>query len=298
VERIEPNLRGAFIDLTGASGSQAFLPVKGGQRLHEGEKVEVEVVSERRETKGVTLKLRGKRQGEPRLLAPGPSVRDWLERFAPGVEPIEGAKAIEAGWSALGEAMEQPFVSQGPVVSIERTRAMITADFDYMPPAGRRAAPQDRLGANRRGLKAVARTLRLRSLGGLVAIDLIGAAQDSDALLKTSKAEFGADPEIVYGPINRFGVMMLSLPWRFQPLEERLFRHPKVQFYDPLQGAVEATRRLRHALLSDTTAPRVTVRCPVRTAELAAPLVARLGPRAHVLGDHTLTYSQFVLETQ
>lgn len=298
VERIEPSLKGVFVDLGQRDGGRAFLPVGGGQRLHEGEKIEVEVVSERREMKGVTLKLLGKGQGEPRLLTPGPTVRDWLGRLAPGVEPIEGVRAIEAGWSAVREAMEQPFLSQGPVVTVERTRAMIAADFDYMPTPGRRAAPQDRLEANRRGLKAVARTLRLRSVGGLVAIDLVGAGQDGDALLKTARAEFGSDPDIVFGPVNRFGVMMLSLPWRFEPLEERLFRHPRMQSWDPRAGAVEATRRLRHAMLGDTTTARVTVRCAPRTAELAAPLVARLGPRAHVKGDDALRYSEFAVEAE
>lgn len=297
VARIEPALRGVFVDLAATGGAQAFLPVAGGARLHEGQKIEVEVVSEPRETKGVTLRLVGKGEGEPRLLTPGPTIREWLARFAPGAEPIEGVEAIEAGWRAVQEATEQPDPPRGPSVCIERTRALVAVDFDYRPPPGQRGSPGDRLEANRRGLRATARALRLRSLGGLVAVDLIGGGQDGAALLKTAKAEFGADPDISFGPVNRFGVMMMTLPWRFQPLEDRLFRPAAERIYLPRAGAAEAARRLRHALLKDTTAPRITLRCAGPVVNLAGPLVARLGPRAHLKVDDTLRASEFVVDT-
>lgn len=297
VQRVEPNLKGAFVELVAGDGGAAFLPLKGGQRVHIGEKVEVEVVSEARERKGVTLKLLGRGEGEPRLLARGPTVPEWLERLAPGVEPIRGAPAIEAGWAAIDEAEGQPFDDDDLDVAVERTRAMVAVDFDYRPSPGRRVSPHDRLEANRRGLRLTARTLRLRSLGGLVAVDLIGVGHDGEALMKTARAAFGPDPEIAFGPVNRFGVMMISLPWRFTPLAERL-RPPAGGPEGSLQVAArEATRRLRHALLSDTAAPRMVVRVPAAVAERAAPLVARLGPRAHVRADDSLQAGDEVLET-
>ncbi|HWQ85777.1 RNA-binding protein [Brevundimonas sp.] len=296
VRRIEPDLKGVFIDLGEEGGGDAFLPSQGGQRLHEGEKVGVEVVSERREMKGVTLKLLGKADGEPRLLTPGPTVTEWLGRLAPGVEPVEGVRAIEAGWDALREADGQPFLGGDVSVTVERTRALIAVDFDYRPLPGRRASPQDRLEANRKGLRRAAQTIRLRSLGGLAAIDLIGVGQDGGAILKAAKAAFGNDPGIVYGPVNRFGVLMIALPWRFTPLAERLYRGSQV--YWPHRAAIEVTRKLRHALLSDTTTARVTARCTRQVAELAAPLVARLGPRAHLKGDDSLRTSEHVIEAE
>lgn len=296
VRRIEPNLKGAFIDLGDGEGGQAFLPSHGGQRLHEGEKVEVEVVSERREMKGVTLKLQGRADGEPRLLTAGPTVAEWLARLAPGVEPVEGVRAIEAGWAALGEAEGQPFLGGDVSVTVERTRALVAVDFDYRPLPGRRVSPQDRLEANRKGLMRAAQTIRLRSLGGLVAIDLIGVGQDGGAILKAAKAAFGTDPGIVYGPVNRFGVLIIALPWRFTPLAERLYRGRQVWW--PHRAAIEATRRLRHALLSDTATARVTARCTEQVAGLAGPLVARLGPRAHLKADDSLRTSEFVIEAE
>ena len=298
VARLEPNLKGAFVELASGDGASAFLPLTGLQRVHQGQKVEVQVISERRERKGVTLKLLGPAEGEPRLLAAGPTVAEWLERLAPGIEPITGVHAIETGWSAIREANGQPFIGGDLTVVVERTQAMVAVDFDYSPLPGRRVSAHDRLEANRRGLRRTAQTLRLRSLGGLVAIDLVGVGHDGNALVKAAKAAFGSDPDIAYGPVNRFGVMMISLPWRFTPLEERLYRNPRIQSFWPWTAAVEATRRLRHALLTDTTTARVVARCPVRVAELAGPLVARLGPRAHLRGDDSLKPSECVLETE
>lgn len=297
VARLAPDLKGAFVELAAGDPQSAFLPLSGLQQVQEGQKVEVQVVSERREMKGVTLKLLGQASGEPRLLAPGPTVAQWLDRLAPGIEPIRGLHAIETGWRAVREADEQPFLGGGLCVTVERTRAMVTVDIDYNA-AGRRLSPHDRLEINRKALTRVAQTMRLRSLGGLAAIDLLGVGHDGNALLKTARAAFGSDPDIAFGPVNRFGVMMISLPWRFQPLAERLYRHPNIRSFWPDRGAVEVTRMLRHALLSDTTTARVAVRCPVRVAELAAPLVARLGPRAHLKADDSLRPSEFVLETE
>ncbi len=296
VRRIDPNLKGAFVDLGEEGRGDSFLPSQGGQRLHEGEKVEVEVVSEQREMKGVTLKLLRKGEGEPRLLSAGPTVADWLAQLAPGVEPVRGVRAIEAGWSALREADGQPYRGDNVSVTVERTRALVAVDVDYRPLPGRRVSPQDRLEANRKALVRAAQTIRLRSLGGLVAIDLAGGGQDGAAILKAAKAVFGTDPGVVYGPVNRFGVLMVALPWRFTPLAERLYRGGTVWL--PHRSAIEATRKLRHALLSDTTTARVTVSCTERVAELAAPLVVQLGPRAHLKGDDSLRTSDHVIEAE
>jgi hypothetical protein len=55
-------------------------------------------------------------------------------------------------------------------------------------------------------------------------------------------------------------------------------------------------RTLRLGLLSDTSAARVTVRCAPEDAALAAPLVAKLGPRAHLTADPAIMPGAFVRE--
>jgi Ribonuclease G/E len=149
---------------------------------------------------------------------------------------------------------------------------------------------------NRQRLRAAARLIGLKRWGGLAAIDLIGVGHDGDPNLAAARQAIGADPEIVYGPINRFGVLQLSLPWRRTPLEE-LFQGPdgrrRVE-----HRAQDVVRGLRRALLSDTAAPRVTARCAPDEAVLAAPLAARLGPRALVRPDPALAPGAFVLDME
>ena len=100
----------------------------------------------------------------------------------------------------------------------------------------------------------------------------------------------------MYGPsfftgslINRFGVLQLVLPWTFTPLEEQT--RPDIE-----SAARDLARKLNHALLADTTRARVTARCHGDISKIAAPLVARLGPRAHVMADDSLPPTQVIVE--
>lgn len=286
VTRIEPGLGGAFVDLGAAEG---FLPLKRDAGLHVGQKIEVEVVAEPREAKGATLKMLGAAEGEARLIRPGPGVAEWLDRFAPGLAPVTGRAAIEAGWAAIEDAETPAMPGGGPDVAVERTRAMITVDIDQPPLPGKGLNARDRQRANQEGLRLAARLIRLRRWGGLVAVDLLGAGHDGAQITAAARTAFGADPAIAYGPVNRFGVLQLVLPWRFTPLEELI--SPRVE-----SAAIDAARKLNHALLADTASARIAVRCHGDIAKAAAPLVARLGPRAHVLADDSLPTTRVILE--
>src|SRR5690606_28849987 len=130
----------------------------------------------------------------------------------------------------------------------------------------------------REGLDQAARLIRLKGWGGLVAVDLVGVGHDGAAILAAARSAFGGDPEIAFGPVNRFGVLMLSLPWRTTPVEARLLGpdgRPTLE-----TRAIEAVRRLRLALAEDTASPYLTLRCPPAVAAAAEALAARLGPRA------------------
>ena len=286
VARVEPGLGGAFVDLGGADG---FLPMKRSAPLHVGQKIEVEVAAEPREAKGPTLRMLGAAEGDVRLVQPGPGVSDWLNRLAPGITPLTGKAAIEAGWAAIEEAEAPAVPHSGPDVAVERTRAMITVDIDQPPLPGKGLSVRDRQRANQQGLRIAARLIRLRRWGGLVAVDLLGAGHDGAQITAAAKSAFGADPSIAYGPVNRFGVLQLVLPWTFTPLEELI--RPGVE-----TAARDLARRLNHALLADTTRARVTARCHGDVADAAAPLVARLGPRAHLLADDSLPLTRVTLE--
>lgn len=284
---VHPGLKGAFVDL-GAPAPLGFLPFAGKDRLNVGHKVEVEIVAEPRESKGPTLRLIGAGEGEPRLLSPGPSVAEQLTREAPGAEVVTGAPAIRAVLEAEEEALTtlHAFADTGLDLAVQRTRALVAVDLDLSPAPGVAFGPPARARANRQGLMEAARLIRLRRWGGLVAVDLVGTVHDGAAVTAAARRAFGDNPDIVYGPVNRFGVLQLSLPWRLTPLEEALDGADGRR--RPARRAQDLVRALNLRLLTDTAAPRIAVRAAPAEAERAAPLVARLGPRAHLIADPAL----------
>ncbi|MFC7378832.1 ribonuclease E/G [Brevundimonas sp. GCM10030266] len=292
VKQAAPGLKGVFVDLGG--GHEAFMPVKG-DTPGVGTKVEVEITAGAREQKAPVARRIGGGEGEVRLLSAAPSLTDSLERLAPGAEIISGREAIEAGWRAVDEA-HSPAALPGGLVHVQRTRAMITVDVDLNAHDMGRARPRDE--TNRLALKEAARLIRLNRWGGLVAVDLIGTQLDGAVILKATKAAFGSDPAVVIGPVNRFGVLMLSLPWRDPPLEEVLYADAGVRRFRPAQLAQEAARRLRFALLENTGRARVVLTCGPELAGRVGPLVAELGPRAHLKVDAAAGVGVFSIEAE
>lgn len=289
VAEIDAGLRGAFVDLGG--GQTGFLPLNKSHDLKQGQKIEVEVSAEPREAKAATLRRIGAAKGEPRLLQAGPTAAEALATLAPRVEVQTGAVAIEAVWEAEEEALGRRVVLTGAGLdlAIQRTRALIAVDIDSV--GGKSGGAKQ---ANLLGLSEAARLIRLNRWGGLVAVDLVGTEQEAEPLIKAAKAAFGSDPEIVFGPLNRFGVMMLSLPWRATPLDEIL--NGGEGRATPRTRAIAVARRLRHALLTDTRTPRLFARCTPQEAEIAAALVEKLGPRAHLRPDPAAIPGRVVIE--
>lgn len=283
VIEVEAGFNAAFVDL-GAPGPAAFLPLGQGPRPREGDRIEVQTTAEPRERKGPTVRLIGPAEGAPRLITPGPDVRAELDRLAPGLPVQTGPAAIQASWDAEEEALASGdfFADLALDLAVERTRALIAVDIDYAHLPGRDAR-KGRQRANLEGLRHAARMIRLKSWGGLVAIDLVGSRLDADSLAHAARAAFADEPEVVFGPLNRFGVLQLSLPWRRTPIEDQLRGWDGSRIL--MTTAIAIVRRLRMRLLQDTATPRFTARCAPAEAALAAPLVARLGPRAAVVAD-------------
>lgn len=294
IASVVPSLRGAFVDLGGPV--QGFLPFSGKSALTVGEKVEVEVSAEPRERKGPGLRLVGAGQGEPRLLQRGPTVEDSLSRLAPGAQVVLGAAAIRAAMEAEEAAVApgEVFPDTGLDLRLDRTRALIAVDLDLAASPGVSGGAAARTRANRQGLYGAARLIGLKRWGGLVAIDLIGDGHDGPALAASAKQAFADIRGAVIGPVSRFGLLQLSIPWRLTPLEEVLNdadgrRRPEHRAQDVVRG-------LRLELLANTAAARVRVRCAPEDAVLAAAGVAKLGPRADLTADPTLSPGRFVVE--
>jgi len=285
--------RAAFIDL-GCDGPSGFLSLGKDEVLREGQAVEVEVTAERREAKGPALKRTGAGEGKPRLIAPGPDVVERLRHFAPEVEPIRGVAAIQASWDAEEEALAPGdlFAEWTLDLAVQRTRALIAVDIDYAHLPGRDAR-KGRAQANRRGLEQAARMIRLSGWGGLVVVDLVGTAMDPAQVTTMAKAAFAGDGASL-GPLSKFGLLQLALPWRMRPVEEILLEAGGQRSL--ATRAIDVARSLRHTMLSDTAAPRFVARCAPEEAEAAAPLVVRLGPRANLKADPSVAAGRFVVE--
>jgi len=273
VLEVNAGLRGAFVDL-GAGHPAGFLQLGREATVRNGDRIVVEVTSEPRDGKGPGLRHTGPGEGTPRLLEAGPDVAARLAVLAADAGIETGLAAIAAGHEAVEAALGVTTVvpAFGLDLAVQRTRALVAVDLDYAPVAGRDAR-KGREQANREGLVQAARLIRLKGWGGLVAIDLIGTGLDGEAVLRTARAAFGVDPAVVFGPINKFGVLQLSLPWRLRPIETVLGRTAE-------DRALDMIRSLRHRLLEDTATPRFTAVCAPDEAAVAGPLLARLGPRA------------------
>jgi len=277
VAEVAPGLRGAFVDLGG--GPPAFLSGGGGDLPVQGESLDVVVSAEPRGGKGAVLRRMGAGEGRPRLLESAASLAAMLQDLAPDVPIVTGLAAIDAAQEAEEEALADQFAfpAFSLDLAVQRTRALVAVDVDHAPTAGRDPG-QDRRRANVEGLRQAARLIGLKAWAGLVAIDVAGDGRDGEALLKAARAAFAHEPQAAFGPVSRFGLLQVSLPWRRTPVEEVLAPSPR-------RRAVTVARRLRRAMLANTASPRLVARCAPDEAAIAAPLVARLGPRAAVIAD-------------
>jgi Ribonuclease G/E len=223
VASVEAAIATAFLDLGG--GLEAILPFKPDARPVRGAAVEIEIRTEPRDGKLAVARQLAEGQGTPRLLAPAPDIAEELRRFARDAVIVEGRPARDAADEAESEALETIHpLPGGGTLAIEPTRALTAIDVDLGERKGadaKRAARQ----ANLAALSESARLLRLKGLGGLVIVDLVGRGHDGTALMSAARMAFGPDnPGVAIGPIGRFGTMELSIPRRTRPLLERLRR--------------------------------------------------------------------------
>lgn len=278
VRKVEPAFASAFVDL---GGVEALLSFKPDSRPVEGQSLEVEIRTEPRLGKLATVRVIGPAQGTPRLLAAPPSIAEQLASFARGVEIVEGREARQVADEAEAEALDivHPLPGGGNI-AIEPTRALVAIDVDIGERKGNDVKRVTRA-ANLAALAAAGRLLRLKSLGGIVVIDLVGRGHDGNALLTAARSAFAPDnPGVAIGPVGRFGTMEMTIPRRAPPLAETLC--------DANGGLSDLTLALRliRAIENEGAAQpgaRLTAICTPAVAEAAGPaaqkLAAKIGAR-------------------
>ncbi|HVI33781.1 ribonuclease E/G [Phenylobacterium sp.] len=285
VASLEPALATAFLDLGG--GAEAILPFKPDAKPVRGQTLEIEIRSEPRRGKLAIARALGPGEGTPRLLGPPRDLAAELSALVREADIVEGAVAREMADQAEAEALEvlHP-IPGGGVLAVEPTRALTAIDIDLGERKGADAKRVTRQ-ANLAALGLAARLLRLKGLGGIVVIDLVGRGHDGNALMSAARAAFGPDnPGVAIGPVGRFGTMELSLPRRVTPLGEILCRED-----GQISDRTLAQRLIRRLEAEGAAQPgaRLEARCAPGVAEAARPLGAllagRIGARFTIKAD-------------
>ncbi len=222
---------------------------------------------------------------------------DAVLNFTPQAGPI-----VEGGWveaevrsesrsgaadKAQEEALETVFaLPGGGSIAVESTRALTAVDVDLGGRQGQASKITTRA-ANLAALGEAARVLRLKGLGGLVVIDLVGRGHDAPALLAAARAAFAPDnPGVAIGSISRFGTVELTVPRRARPVVDIL--HDLTGAPTAMTTAMDLVRALEREAASDGGARLVALASPqvaeAATAALAM-LVERFGARLAVRGE-------------
>jgi len=285
IASVEPSLSTAFLDL--GDGAQAILQFKPDARPVRGQVVEVEIRSEPRRGKLAIARPLGAADGRPRLLAEAPDLGELLGGLVRDAELVTGRPARAAADEAEAEALEvlHPLPGGG-ALAVEPTRALTAVDVDL---GDRKGADAKRItrGANLAAIDLAARLLRLKSLGGIVVIDLVGRGHDAKTLQAAARVAFAPDnPGVAIEPIGRFGTLELSLPRRTRPLAEILCREDGA-----LSDRSLAQRLLRRIETEAAAQPgaRLAARCAPAVAAAAAAfadgLANRIGARFRIEPD-------------
>jgi ribonuclease G len=159
------------------------------------------------------------------------AVRRWLREFAPSLAeraeavvatpPLFAAEGVDEAFDA-GLAREVAFAAGGSLI-IEPTAALIAIDVN----TGGRAGRQGRaiLETNLAAAAAVAGQIRLRNLGGLIAVDFVRMRDrgDRERVLEALRAALAvAAPDAQLGGFTRFGLVEIVRPRGRAALHEAL----------------------------------------------------------------------------
>jgi Ribonuclease G/E len=226
VRRVEPALNAAFVDL--GIGEEGFMPFgKAGRPkgLHEGAAIGVRVSREAFADKGPTLNLVEAEAGDaPECLEPAPIL---AQRLAKTWTDADVVWADETDFD-LEEAFDLALDPVAPIpgggsLCVEQTRAMGTIDVDAEGRKGTGSPLQLAQALNLSAAKEAARQLRLRGLGGIVAIDFVHmrGQPERKATEQALRQAFRNDrAKVDVAPLSQFCVGELARQRRGRTLEE------------------------------------------------------------------------------
>jgi Ribonuclease G/E len=230
VGEVDRRRRGAYLEL-GLREEQGFLPLlddgrvrlgKDRTAIRQGQGVIVRVSREAARAKNPVLELLeiGHDGEAPHRIA-RPECDEALDQARPA-DPLTREKLEAAFDEASARVIAIP---NGGALLIEPTAALVAIDVDAGARAGANDAERFALELNCAAAAEAARHVRLRNLGGLIAIDFVTMRARASAreLEGAVRAAFAADPwSVQLAPLSRFGVLELSRAQLRRPLYEVL----------------------------------------------------------------------------
>lgn len=230
VREVDQRRRGVFLDL-GLRDDQGFLPLgedgkvrmrKDRVALREGQGVIVSVTREAARGKSPVLDLveTGHDSESPHLMG-----RHDCDEELVLAKPADAT--LRAKLDALIEdalARTAP-VPGGGLLTIEPTAALVAIDVDAGGRTGSGDPERFALDLNIAAAQEAARQIRLRSLGGIIAIDFVSmrAKAHNKALEDAVRDAFASDPwSVQLGGLSRFGVFDLARSQLRAPLHEQM----------------------------------------------------------------------------
>lgn len=263
VRKVEMALNAAFVDL--GVGEEGFLPFgKSGRPkgMHEGAAVKVRIAREAYDEKGPNLALIALEDGAaPECLEPAPILAQRLVRAFGDAEAVWADESELDLDEAFDEALSPSVaIPGGGSLYIEQTRALVAIDVDADGRKAQGNAAKLSQQLNMSAAKEAARQVRLRGLGGLVAIDFVHmrAQPDRKATEQALRQAFRRDrAKVDVAPLSQFCIGELARQRRGRSLAELVLDkrgEPTVE--------TEALRALREAVvaLSHSRKASVTVK--------------------------------------
>ena len=251
VRSIDKSLNGAFCDL--GRGPDGFLPFGKQGRIdgvHEGAAIGVQINRESFQDKGPSLVLFDVEPGDaPEAVIEAPPVAERLSMMFDA--PVRTPREADLDLDALFDEALDPIVPLpgGGRLIIEPVTAMCVIDVDA---AGRKAqsgGAKFALDLNRVAAREAGRQIRLRGLGGVVAIDFLPLRKkaDQNILAQTLSGAFKNDPaKIDIAPASRFAIVELARQRLGRALHEQMWSEYRVLSTESL--ALDALRACERAV--------------------------------------------------
>ncbi|MEM7728028.1 MAG: ribonuclease E/G [Pseudomonadota bacterium] len=282
---IDASVGGIWMELgKGPDGLLSFKAQSDMPKLTEGERVDATIAKEAVTEKGPLLRYAGPPSRDKPGVVQVLGFRERIERRFPGIVFEEAPVGI------VDAATErQVAIPGGGTLTIDRTQALIAVDVD-------KGGAKTVMDCSVAAAKLVMSQLRLRGLGGLIAIDFPNLRQPKQrsTVIRVMEDLADADPASVrIAPFSRFGVVEMTRGQDGPSLDALMndrFGRPTLE-----TQAIQALRRLeREAKASPGGRITLQVPEPLRnwlddpSFEWREPLRERIGARFSVEPGETL----------